>query len=388
MTHTLELQLRMLIRENLLESVSSEPLDINSLRSLVREQVRELVQEASTSGSFWSDFDWAKLFSDLEDAITVIGLVAGGALIIAGGAASAPFIAGICTAAAVATVVISVGQAVDKLLDGDIYGFFFEVLDCIFAIVGLKYLPPTVTAPLKTKILSLVYDFVTGAVGKMNEYIDKSLLDAEKKKKIKEAVKVGAAAAKTAAQASGGSSVKSSSATLSDLESRAIEIAIDDSDNESPPLSEGDLLTEIEASFNNIDPRAITPLSSHLHTVYLNAYVTPGDASAPGSTTKPKRTRAPSRTRKTTSEVTPDPTTYIRNYKYDTQNGDLRWTGEEAYMGKVVGNLYDMKPGDRIPPTGRITLVRVDIDPIGTRITNVIVKGPTGELLKVRSMSQ
>jgi len=395
MSHTLELQLRDLIRENLLEEIISDPLDIHSLRAVIKEQIQGLILEAEGEASFWSEFDWSGLVSDLEDAIGVIGLVAGVVVVVAGSTAAAPVAAAVVTAAGIATMVISVGQAIDKGIKGDIYGCLFEIVDTVMAGIGLKFLPNAVTGPLRAKITSVLFDFLATVVGKVMDYIDKSEIDAEEKRMKKEEVKRAAVAAKAAAQSpnAGVNKIKNL-VKLQQLESRAIELAVEDSAASTPPQTPEALVLDLSSTFNDLDTRAIEPLSSHLHTIYMDAYVSPPATDSQTSAKisprrKPTRVSRPSRERElaaTTAQSASEPTAFIKDYKFDSQNGDLRWMSGDPYMGTVVGNLYTMNPGDPIPPTGKISLVRVDFEPDGTSITNVIVKGTAGNLLKIKSM--
>jgi hypothetical protein len=394
MTHMLELQLRDLIRENLLAEIISDPLDIRNLRAVIKEQIQSLILEAEGEASFWTKFNWAGLASDLEDALSVIGLIAGGVVVLAGGTAGAPVAAVVITVAGIATMVISVGQAIDKGIKGDIYGVLFEMIDIAMAAIGLKYLSPAVAGPIREKIASVLFEFLSTVMGKLFDYIDNMADGAEEIRRKKNEVQLAVNNAKSVIHSptAGANKIKKL-VTLQQLESRAIELAVDDSEASTPPQTLGDLVLDLSSTFNDIDPRAIEPLSSQLHKIYMDAYASPPGADTQTSTKISPR-RKPARVSRPSSETalaatadrsSSEPTEFISDYKFDRDDGELRWTGVEPYMGTVVGNLFNMKLGDKILPTGRITLFRVDIDPGGTAIKNVIVKGVDGNLLKIKS---
>jgi len=172
------------------------------------------------------------------------------------------------------------------------------------------------------------------------------------------------------------------------------ELAVDDSDSGLPDArrTQDQVDTHVQQE-TGLPTAVISKISDDIYAIYTAAFDKPESEPTPAPPIKSATTASkPPARRSITGGIESkvaaftDPAGFIRDYKYDSQNGDLRWMGTDPYMGTVVGNLYSMKPGDTIPPTGRIKLVGIETASNGSSIEKVVVKGPTGEFFKVKSM--
>lgn len=386
MTHTLELQLRMLVRENLVDEIDSDPLDIYAVREIVRESIQLLIQENASDRSFWSDFDWPVIASWLEDALSALGFIAAGVVVVAGGAAAAPVAAAVVTGVGIATIVISLGQAIDKGMDGDYYGMLFEIVDMVLAFVGIKFLPPGVSGPIKTRITSLLFDFISFVVGKIMDYIDGKEINADEKRRMKEEVsKAGAAAKRGVTGPGAGSATNVNVVSKQELLARAVELGVNDFEDGNTPLTPEKLVLEIGSTFSNIDIRAIEPLSNDLHSAYIDAYTsgTQGNGSEVTNDITKKVRREIQRLQE--PKVTTD------MYQFVPADGTIVFIDSDPNDGVMTPPMMlkkasEMKRGEALYGSS-LKYHGMSYDDMG-RVESIILRGPKGNLIKVPPVSR
>lgn len=368
MTYPLELQLRLLIREHLLAESGPAPATDSF-------EVYRVVNDAINT------FEWFLAAAD----IVVIGSVAA-----SGGALSLPA-AMYLKAAGLLGGVLNIGQAAIYFTDPKGPFIVRGCMEIFEGIVSLLTTPATARmAAAGVRLGWRVLTELTPVILQVLTWITEKLfpgLDPHDDIK-KELAKAVADFLKTKAP---------SVPPGVDIGQLVQELAIDDSASGLPGArrTQVDVDTQVQQE-TGLPTNVISNMSDDLYVLYTAAFDSvdsDSGANLPAAPPAPKqkpinKKPAVAGMERKVAELTklPDPDAFIRDYKYDSQNGDLRWMGDDPYMGSVVGNLYTMKPGDTIPPTGRIKLVGIEIESSGTSIEKVVVKGPTGEFFKVRSM--
>lgn len=369
MTYPLELQLRLLIREHLMSEAAPAPEPVDEYT------VYRAINEGINTAEWWL------AAADL----VVIGGVA------ASGGAAAPAAAMYLKASGIAGGIMSFGQAAIYFADPKgpfIVKGCMEILEGIVSLLTTPAVARMTSAGVKlgwrvlTELIPVIQQVLTWIAEKLFPGFDPS---GEVKNEIKRSVEEFLR-------------TKAKSVTPGvDIGHLVQELAVNDSESGLPEARRSpedvDIYVQQETG---LPGSAISEISDDIYALYIDAFdgsengpSAPSDVKpAAGRSQRVKKQSSVSRISDKISALTalPDPAGFIRDYKYDSQNGDLRWMGSDPYMGTVVGNLYTMKPGDTIPPSGRIKFVGIETASNGSSIEKVVVKGPAGDFFKVRSM--
>lgn len=145
-SYTAEMQLRALIRENIVDLIDADPLSeeiVSVFRRLIREA--SLLSEGPCRGDesiseWWESVDWLDI---AEYVFGLIGLAAGVAAVSVAAGATLPIsvgaLAAISAGAAGISVVINLRQAVVKFMSGDTGGGFYELFEALLS--GANFAP-------------------------------------------------------------------------------------------------------------------------------------------------------------------------------------------------------------------------------------------------------
>ena len=312
------------------------------LRSVIREMV---LREALLSPS---QRDMAETIIDrLNIALGALDLVAAGSLLTPG----APIGAVWLKASGVVSGVINAGSMVLNLTEEppDLQGAAIDLVECIVSIltIGLAGRAAGMGVSLGIDVAQAVVGIIEGTTGKLSE---------DEKSTVVAAV----------------SKAKSGKATgkIVDVNKVIADLVSPDE----PPISKDELLDLIAG---DVPTSSLTPAQAEdVYQIYLQYHSDFQLDDAGSSRPPPKVSASPVRSQRPERRVDPTPAAKSSIYYSFMSDGRLLYNGSQ-----VVGNVTNMRKGDRIPESG-LTLASVEYSDQGT-VSKVTSKSPNGALVDI-----
>jgi len=312
------------------------------LRSVIREMV---LREALLSPS---QRDMAETIIDrLNIALGALDLVAAGSLLTPG----APIGAVWLKASGVVSGVINAGSMVLNLTEEppDLEGAAIDLVECIVSIltIGLAGRAAGMGVSLGIDVAQAVVGIIEGTTGKLSE---------DEKSTVVAAV----------------SKAKSGKATgkIVDVNKVIADLVSPDE----PPISKDELLDLIAG---DVPTSSLTPAQAEdVYQIYLQYHSDFQLDDAGSSRPPPKVSASPVRSQRPERRVDPTPAAKSSIYYSFMSDGRLLYNGSQ-----VVGNVTNMRKGDRIPESG-LTLASVEYSDQGT-VSKVTAKSPNGALVDI-----